>query len=216
MRVLHLIGSKEAEASKSHLLPLLKKLKNEEDIMLCVFEWGDFAEEAAQDGTHIICLEKRFRYDVTVLMKLRRVIKDVDILHTHGPRANLCGLFLSKTSKFQWVTTVHSDPLIDLMDSGVGGRVLTRLNVRSLKNADHCFTISRNFTIKLAFLGLNQKRLTTIINDSSFEQPPQLKEEQATKVDRLCDLVLKDYRKIYEERPAVDKTSRSGLYKTMK
>lgn len=180
MRVMHLIGGKESAGSKSHLLPLLKEMKHHAEISLCVFEWGEIPEEASRAGIHVHFLRQKSRYDVSALRRLKNRIKDhgIDLLHTHGPRANLYGMWLKNLVSIRWYTTVHSDPFLDFMGRGLRGKAFTALNVRALKKVDHCFAISKRFAEKMADLGLAQEKITPVYNGISFGEGPDTSSEK--------------------------------------
>ncbi len=177
MKVLHLIGGKEGNGSKNHLIPLLDH-SDRSQIHLAVFDKGAIYEEAKQRHIPVTHLNQRNRYDLTVLSRLKKLIADenIDLLHTHGPRANLYGYllrFLSRTSRKEagvlWTTTLHSDPEKDFMGRGFLGICFTKLHLKVLKKMDHYFAISKAFTEQLQLAGIPSKNITTIYNGVDFD-----------------------------------------------
>lgn len=63
-----------------------------------MFQDGPLAAEARQAGIDVRLLAQSSRYDLSVLSKLVALIRRerFDILHTHGPRANLYGALIKR------------------------------------------------------------------------------------------------------------------------
>ena len=170
MRILHLISGGETGGSKNHLLSLLEKCRDE-DIYLGVFQEGRLSEEARHKGIPVFVFGQRSRYDFSIIPKLKKMIleKEIDIVHTHGPRANLFTFFLKRLISFKWITTIHSDPEKDFIKGGVKGRVFTRLNMTVIKRIDHFFAVSERFKEMLVGFGISASKITTIYNAISFD-----------------------------------------------
>ncbi|MFC4618530.1 glycosyltransferase [Camelliibacillus cellulosilyticus] len=170
MKVLHLIGGKEIAGSKTHLISLLNQCDRSE-VFLCVFDRGEIASEAEALGIKVFYLKQQTRYDFTVLKKLKNLIKGekINILHTHGPRANVFGYLLSKRMPFIWMTTVHSDPRLDFVGRGLPGWLFTRLHLHVLKSVHHYFAISKRFKEFLIERQVVPEKITTIYNGVNFE-----------------------------------------------
>ena len=119
MKVLHLNAGNETGGGMVHILSLLNELKSE-NIYLGLFEKGTFQQEALKSGIQTITFTQKNRYDLSVISRVIQFIKNnqIDMIHTHGARANLFGYFLKKRTKVTWVTTVHSDPRNDFLGRG--------------------------------------------------------------------------------------------------
>ncbi|KKB44972.1 glycosyltransferase [Bacillus thermotolerans] len=169
MKVLHLISGGETGGSKKHVITLLEKFSKEE-VTLALMQEGAFAEEARQKGIQTKVFSQSSRYDVSILKKLVSCIKEesFDILHTHGPRANLFGIYLKKKTGIRWVTTVHSDPSLDFVKSGVKGKVFTTLSMYAVKKMDGYFAVSERFKQNLMKLGVSGEKIHTIYNGIDF------------------------------------------------
>lgn len=174
MKVLHLNAGNETGGGMVHILSLLKEL-NRQEFVLGLLEKGLFEEKAKAAGIQTITFEQSSRYDLSVLFKIISFIKKekVDILHTHGPRANLYGYFIKKFTSVIWMTTVHSDPRNDFLGRGIKGKVFTKLNLAVLRKPDHYFAISKRFTEMLTEFGVSQNKITTIFNGIDFSLPRQ-------------------------------------------
>ena len=85
--------------------------------------------------------------DLSILKPLRDFIRlnNIDIIHTHGPRANIYGAFLKRLIKRPWLLTVHSSPHHDFLGQGVKGKLFTGLHLKSFQYADHILAVSDRF-----------------------------------------------------------------------
>ncbi|WP_336883705.1 glycosyltransferase [Priestia koreensis] len=172
MRVLHLISGGETGGSKNHLISLLRHIGTE-DVFLGVFQEGLLSEEARQAGVPVTVFKQKSRYDFSVLSSIRRFMKEnqIDIIHTHGPRANTFTFLLRKTMKFTWITTIHSDPRQDFIKGGVKGKIFTKINMAVIKSIDHFFAVSERFKDMIVGFGVNSSKITTIYNGIEFDLP---------------------------------------------
>ena len=170
MKVLHLNAGNETGGGMVHILSLLNELKSE-NIYLGLFEKGTFQQEALKSGIQTITFTQKNRYDLSVISRVIHFIKNnqIDMIHTHGARANLFGYFLKKRTKVTWVTTVHSDPRNDFLGRGVKGDLFTKLNIGVLKKVDHLFAISERFKEMLVGFQIPPDKITTIYNGINFE-----------------------------------------------
>lgn len=173
MKILHLIGGKEIAGSKNHLISLLDQ-SHRDEIYLGVFEKGEIYDEAVKCGIKVYEFNQKSRYDLSIVTKIKRLIKNetIDIVHTHGPRANLYGYIVSKIASFVWVTTVHSDPRVDFMGRGLLGWGFTKINLHVLKKVNHYFAISKRFKDILVHIGVIEEKITTVYNGIMFDELP--------------------------------------------
>lgn len=169
MRVLHLNAGNETGGGMIHILSLLNQIKSD-DIFLGLFEEGVFKEEAEKKGIQTVMFTQKNRYDLSVLKRVVNFIKKnhIDIVHTHGARANLFGNLIKKNTGIIWMSTVHSDPRNDFLGRGLKGAVFTKLNIAALKKADHLFAISDRFKDMLINFQIESKKITTIYNGIDY------------------------------------------------
>jgi L-malate glycosyltransferase len=176
MKVLHLNAGNDTGGGMIHILSLLNEF-NREEFILGLLEKGIFAEKAMEMGINTLTFEQSSRYDFSVLTKIIHFIRQekIDILHTHGARANLYGYFIKKSTKVKWVTTIHSDPRNDFLGRGIIGKVFTKLNLMVLKKPDHFFAISERFSQMMADLGVHPQKIATILNGIDFNKKTDTK-----------------------------------------
>jgi L-malate glycosyltransferase len=171
MKVLHLNAGNETGGGMVHILSLLNQL-NREEFYLGLLENGTFEMKAKEMGINTFVFEQSSRYDFSILSKIIRFIKQerIDILHTHGARANLYGYFIKMSTKVKWVTTVHSDPRNDFLGRGIIGKIFTKMNLMVIKKPDYLFAISERFAAMMSGLGVNSNKITTIFNGIDFNK----------------------------------------------
>lgn len=176
MKVLHLISGGETGGSKNHLLSLLAHL-NKEEILLGVFQEGQLSDEARKLGIPLVVFGQSSRYDFSIIGKIKMTMhqEGISLVHTHGPRANLYAYIMRQTTKFKWVTTIHSDPQQDFIKGGVKGKVFTAINMRVIKKIDHFFAVSERFKQMIVGFGINANKITTIYNGIEFGIPLEAK-----------------------------------------
>jgi L-malate glycosyltransferase len=173
MKVLHLNAGNETGGGMVHILSLLTELTKEKDqYILGLFEKSLFYEKAKSAGIKTVTFQQSSRYDLSILFKIIRFINEekIDIVHTHGARANLYGYFLRKFTKITWMTTVHSDPRNDFLGRGTVGNIFTKLNLAVLKKPDHYFAISQRFADMLTSFGIERDKISTILNGIDFNK----------------------------------------------
>ncbi|WP_082233339.1 glycosyltransferase [Halobacillus massiliensis] len=181
MKILHLNTGNETGGGMSHILSLLSTLKHDE-VVLGVLEEGEMVQRAKNLDIETVNFNQAFPFDLSVLFQIKRYIekKDIQIVHTHGPRANVLMKLLKPTLSIPWVLTLHSDPDDDFIGCGVKGDFFTRLHKRMIRSADHCLAISESFKQLLLKLGVPDHKISTVYNGIDFNDYP---EQVATKQD---------------------------------
>ncbi|MBT2731114.1 glycosyltransferase family 4 protein [Carnobacterium sp. ISL-102] len=170
MKVLHINAGLEDGGGKNHILSLLSQF-DPTTAELLVMEDGIIAEEAKKLGIQVHTLKQQSRYDLSILKRLAQFINDhaFDIVHTHGARANFIFSMIRRKVAARWLITVHSDPTFDFMDRGIKGTLFTKLNLASLKKADHLIVVTDSLMQPLLELGIIPKKMTIIYNGLQFE-----------------------------------------------
>lgn len=171
MKILHLNAGNETGGGMFHILSLLNQLDKKE-CLLGVFEEGEMYRQAVASGIQTEIFKQHSKFDLTILKPLRNYIRlnHIDIIHTHGPRANIYGALLKRLIKCPWVLTVHSSPAYDFLGMGLKGKVYTSMHLWSLRRADHVLAISNEFKEELIGEGISSTNITKILNGINFEQ----------------------------------------------
>jgi glycosyltransferase involved in cell wall biosynthesis len=109
-KILHIIGGGEIGGAEQHVLTLLQNLDRSlfSPRLVCLTP-GPFAA-LAESFTPTKTFSMRHPLDLSVLPGLMRWTSQqgIDLVHTHGSRANLLGRIGSRFLKLPNVTTVHS------------------------------------------------------------------------------------------------------------
>lgn len=171
MKVLHLISGGDTGGAKTHIINLLCSLKDKVEVKLVCFIDGPFAEDLKKHGIDVEVIEQRSRFDFSVVNKLKDLIEseNYEIVHSHGARANLISYFLKKKVNAKFITTVHSDYLLDFKDNFYKNIVFTNLNKFALKRFDNYIAVSDSFKDMLVSRGFDKDKIFTIYNGIFLE-----------------------------------------------
>jgi L-malate glycosyltransferase len=188
VKVLHMISGGETGGSRKHVVTLLSKFPSE-NVCLLVFQDGPLAQEAREAGIRVQLIKQSSRYDLSVLTKVISFIRKekFDILHTHGPRANLIGFLIHRVLPCIWVTTIHSDPKLDFMKRGWKGAIFTKLNLISLQRVHYFFAVSERFKENLMELGIPGHKIQTVYNGIDFTPKVKKAEHLQQQLGLLSD-----------------------------
>lgn len=172
MKVLHINAGLEKGGGLFHVVNFLTQAKKEHaDFELLTLAEGPVSKMAKKRGIKTTVLGTQSRYNLTGLGKLVKFINEgnFDIVHTHGPRANLYLSLIRKKIRAKWVITVHSDPRKDFEDRGLIGKAFTNLNLKTLQQADGIFAITQNFaTILNQEVGIDKTKICVLYNGIFF------------------------------------------------
>ncbi|WP_161878351.1 glycosyltransferase family 4 protein [Alkalibacterium sp. MB6] len=176
MKVAHINAGNEYGGGLVHIVSLLKTLKDE-TVDLLVLEEGPVARAARQAGIKVFVFQQTSRYDLSVLKKLKTFIesKDYDLIHSHGPRANAVMAVLHTRLKAKWVTTVHSNPLLDFEANGLKGKVFEKVNKHALFKADGIIAVSNEIKTVLEHMGIESTKIEVIFNGIAFPKEELVK-----------------------------------------
>ena len=170
MKILHLNAGAETGGGMFHILQLLEGF-NQAEVILGLLEKGLMYEKAINKGIQVALFQQSSRTDFMVVKRIISYIDSnkIDIIHTHGPRANFYGYYIKKKRpQCKWVTTLHSNPELDFMGRGLPGKVFTHLHLWSLKKPDHFLAISNKFKEILVDRNISPDKITTIFNGIDF------------------------------------------------
>ena len=163
-KILHIIGGGEVGGAEQHVLSLLNGLDRTrfEPHLVCLTH-GPFAALAQEYGTSTKTLPMRYPLDLSPLPALIRWVrqKEINLVHTHGSRANLLGRLSAKWLGIPSITTVHSSLTHDYLSpwSARMAIVLDRLTIRLTSGI---ITVSEYLAKEVALRG--GRNLETIYN----------------------------------------------------
>ena len=112
MKVLHVITSLETGGAEKLMVDLLPRIKSDKvSVDLCVFNGTEtpFLNELRKKGIDIISFgTKGNYYSFRHLLKLIRLARHYDVIHTHNTSPQIFGAIASLLSGKKWVTTEHT------------------------------------------------------------------------------------------------------------
>lgn len=179
MKIMHIAGGGDRGGAKPHILSLCSQLKKNNELRLFSLRTGEFSDDAAACGIDTTTIYSGFVLrDYFRLVRYARKWKP-DIVHCHGAKANIGGVFLKVFCGATIVTTVHSDYRLDYMHSFLRRNTIGRLNAAALRLFDYYVTVSDTFRRMLIGRGFSPLRIMTIYNGLDFSQkaPPVDKAE---------------------------------------
>lgn len=175
MKVLHFISGGDTGGAKTHVLTLLKRLREIgiEAELLCIME-GVFTKDAEKLNIPVHIIPQKKRYDIAVIRKIREFINssEWDIVHCHGARANYIASFIRKKVSVPMVTTLHSDYKLDFRDTWYKQFVFTPINYFALRRFKHILAVTQSFKNMLIERGFDKKRIFVIYNGINFDNKP--------------------------------------------
>jgi glycosyltransferase involved in cell wall biosynthesis len=109
MNVVLAIQSLEVGGTERQVVELAIGLKkrNHQVCICCLNRFGSLAEEAIKYGVSVVCLNKRFRYDLRVILRLAAYLRETnaDILQTFLFGADLWGRFAGRLARVKVILT---------------------------------------------------------------------------------------------------------------
>jgi len=172
VNILHLNAGNETGGGMYHITYLLEQLTKDRvfNVTLGLFEKRDLYTLANEKNIKTVYFPNRAKYSPFLLNHLRQFIRkeEISIIHTHGPRANAYINAIRKKTPFHWITTVHSDPKFDFKEKGLLGRLMYKIHINAIKNADHIITVCDAFRPTLRREAVDDEKVTTILNGLTF------------------------------------------------
>ena len=163
-RILHMIGGGEIGGAEHHVLSLLQGLNHSHFIpsLICLNR-GPFANLAANSGIPTETFPMHFPLDLSPLPSLiSRLRKSkIDLIHTHGSRANLLGRLGAKCLGLPCISTVHSSLAYDYL-SPWSAWLAIELDKLTLPLTSGIITVSEHLAAEVALRG--GKNIETIYN----------------------------------------------------
>ena len=110
MRILHVITSLEIGGAQRLLADLLPLQAASADVNLLVYKrvGNDFEKSIEQVGIQIICLNEHNFYNPGVILRLRKIFKDYDLVHAHLFPTIYWASLAARGLKINLVYTEHS------------------------------------------------------------------------------------------------------------
>lgn len=172
--ILHIIGGGEIGGAEQHVLSLLRELdRTRFTLYLACLTRGPFADLALKNKIPTRTFPMRYPLDLSPLPGLIRWIqqKEINLVHTHGSRANLLGRLGAKWLGLSSLTTVHSSLAHDYL-SPWSARLALGLDRLTLPLTSKIIAVSKHLAEEVALRGA--QNIETIYNGQallSFDDP---------------------------------------------
>lgn len=174
MNILHIISGGESGGSKKHLLTLVDEMKkrNIKNIIICFIE-GELYNEAKEMGLDVFLIKQNKRFDLSIVDKIKDICEkeNIDLVNSHGGRANFICYFLKRKMKIKLVTTIHSDYESDYKGNIYKTFIYTKINKIALNYFDYYIAVSKNFKELLISRGFNKNKIFTVYNGIDVRKP---------------------------------------------
>jgi len=169
MRILCFAGGGDIGGAKTHIISLGRELAKDNEYLLLSFRRGEFAAEARQNGLRVIETENSWN----LLSALNTALKNVDkfkpdIIHCHGAKANMMGVFIKKLRHIPVITTVHSDPQLDYLGSPLKQYTFGFINAIALYNMDYYMAVADKMKSTLIERGFDPQKIFVLYNGLDF------------------------------------------------
>lgn len=192
-RILHIIGGGEIGGAEE-LVYTMMKLTNPEQYdvhLICLCE-GPFADLVGAEGFPARTIPMRHKADIKKIKSVRAYIREqqIDLVHTHGVRANLIGRPAAKREGIPVVTTFHSMLRYDY-DRNWKASLARLLTMQGNHYTDTFIAISHAIGEDLRNMHIDPERIQVIhsgLDVSKFQSrrdTDQLKERLGLSPERL-------------------------------
>jgi glycosyltransferase involved in cell wall biosynthesis len=175
MRILQLISSGGFYGAESVLLNLANELKrSEHECVLGVFENTqnpntEVARRAQESGLRTALIPCRGQVDRQAVQAIRSLVQDekVDLVHTHGYKADMYGYLATRRLGLPLVATCHS-----WVGQSLSMRLYARLDRVALRHFDCVAAVSEKVAGQLLAGGLKPSRVAKIPNGIPVRDAP--------------------------------------------
>jgi len=105
------------------------------------------------------------KFDPKILKNIRNWVNQnkIEIVHTHGLKANMYGRLSLYRTNTPIITTYHSNPLFDYT-SKVAGFIFALIDQLTISLSNHYIAVSYEIATQLIKRGISQKKITIIKN----------------------------------------------------
>lgn len=170
MKIMHLISGGDVGGAKTHVISLLEELSKRNEVELVCFVDGPFAEEAREKGIQTTILRKANLPTQCKRIKKYLRVKNFDLLHCHGAKANVASMLMGRNMPVPVISTVHSDPRLDYMSRPAANMTIGVLNRLALRRRDGWVAVSDEMKNRITLRGYDADRIWPIYNGISFPE----------------------------------------------
>lgn len=112
MNILYLLDNPQLYGSELHLLDIVKYMKKNNNIYVVVFKNGPLLKLLKEIGVNYEILESGYFPKLKVLLRIKKIVRknNIQLIHSHQPKALFIGLFVKMITQTKYVCTIHSQP----------------------------------------------------------------------------------------------------------
>jgi glycosyltransferase involved in cell wall biosynthesis len=133
-------------------------------------------DEARRRNLNLSLLKQRFTLDPHVVIQARRVIRehDINLVQTHGYKANTLGFFLKALCRLPWIGFAHG-----FIEVSRKLRLYNRIDRLVLRRADMVVTVAESMKALLIRSGIAARKIRVVHNavDSNEATAPDSRNE---------------------------------------
>lgn len=167
MNILHIISSSGIYGAERVLLNLVTALKAREHSPYVICLKNDskpeplLHTELKNKGVASQVLSCRHKFDISIINSLKRFMKEqgIELIHSHGYKANLYGAIVSKLTRTPIVATIHG-----WTQENHRVRFYERVDKFVIRGMDHLIPVSPLLSEELRKIGCSEKKITFIPN----------------------------------------------------
>lgn len=168
MKVVQLVNGPDTGGAMTHILSLLNGFGTSIEIVMVSLNEGPITKAAREMGLEVYSLNGNLLNQYVYFSLLMKKIKDVDLIHTHGSRANLVGGLFGRVHHRPVATSVHSDYQLDYDETLLRRMVFKPLSALALRLTTYQITISQGIKQLLVQRGFKADKLYHIYNGLDF------------------------------------------------
>jgi glycosyltransferase involved in cell wall biosynthesis len=122
---------------------------------------GQFVDEARRRNLNLSLLKQRFTLDPHLVIQARRVIRerDINLVQTHGYKANTIGFFLKALCRLPWIGFAHG-----FIEESRKLRLYNRIERLVLRRADMVVAVAESMKALLTRSGIAARKIRVVHN----------------------------------------------------
>lgn len=168
MKVIQLVNGPDTGGAMTHILSLLNGFGSSIEIVLVSLNEGPITRAARELGLEVYSLDGNLLSQYVYFSLLMKKLNNVDLIHTHGSRANLVGGLFGRVHHHPVASSVHSDYQLDYDETLLRRMVFKPLSAVALRLTTYQITISQGIKQLLMQRGFKESRLYHVYNGLDF------------------------------------------------
>ena len=172
IRIGYLADGGDAGGARTHILTLLKNIPRDRfEIYFFALGSGALSHSIEKiDNVNLTTYPLKSKLSLNVLKEIKKwaLNANLDILHTHGLKANMYGRIALYRTPITIITTYQSNPLYDY-DSLLKGIIFACIDQFTLSRTNYFIAVSYEIANLLEKRGMGREKITIIKNGVDLE-----------------------------------------------